>query len=1516
MAYQQNVLQPDNQAILDVNNPSHVLFLHPSDNPNNVLVTELLNGTNYGHWRKSMEIALISKNKLGFVLGTCTKPGPDSPMASLADHWDRCDKMVISWLINAVVKDIGQSILFSTSARDVWLQLEQRFGEANGTKIFRILRELYVVSQNNLSVADYFTQIKKMWDDYNSMITIPHCDCGINCANLKAATKMIKDQELMQFLVGLNDDYKVIRGSILMMKPLPSIDQVYQLIAQEEKQRSLSALSQISNNAAAFHAGEMTFPNSHNAMAVQQRSFNTANPYKSYGSSSASTFGNALGNNFGGNQGPYSGNSTGYKPPSKPTGQDRRQFFCDHCKIAGHSVQRCYKLHGYPPGHRLYKGKKMAASVHNDQTSFTLPQDAIPTQQHALTLPSLTAEQYSQLLQLLSKHSSDMENTTGNGDVAAGFLAGKRYCMLASFANKSWIVDSGASDHITPDLSLLHNVKRIQSACYITMPNGKKASIKHVGHIQLAPNLVLDNVLHVPEFQFNLLSISRLTKQFNTNVIFTPSTCLIQDPTMQTVTLGNEHRGLYFLQQKSQFKGLDKGAQISNSHMQQQSTISGTACFSDAELWHFRLGHLSFTQLKHIDATTCNNQTHGICQICPLAKMHRLGFSLSTSRAKQCFDLIHVDIWGPYTHSTYEGAKYFLTIVDDCSRATWVHLMAHKSNAFPLLKAFIIFVENQFGLTVKIIRSDNGMEFKDNTALTFYKDKGISHQTSCVDTPQQNGVVERKHQHLLEVSRALMLQSKLPIQYWGQALLTATYLINRMPTAVLGHLTPFEILYKEKPHYDHLKTFGCLCYASTLKRHRDKLQPRARPCVFLGYPYGQKAYKLLDLQTKQIFTSRDVQFHERVFPFHHFSSQPDVPLPNVTTFIPEYPNLPVPMQAPSSVQEASFTEDAPSFLETPSSSEQPSTTPSLPPSPSTTAPISQLPARRTTRQSQPPRYLQDYFCGLVQSDQLPSEHHALVTTLSQYSEPQSYEEAAKDPAWVAAMNKEIDALILNNTWDFVDLPPGKKAISCKWVYKVKLHSDGSLERFKARLVIRGFTQKYGIDYQEVFSPVVKMATIRSIIALAASKGWHLFQLDVNNAFLHGELDEEVYMEAPKGIYNPAHKVCKLKKSLYGLKQASRQWFSKLSTTLLYLGYQQSKNDYSLFINKSSTDITIIAVYVDDIMLTGSNPTEIHHVKQHLHNLFGIKDLGKLHYFLGLEISYTNDGIVLSQRKFTMDLLKDSGLDTSKVASTPLPVPCKLVADKGELLVDPTRYRTLVGKLNFLTHSRPDLSFTAQTLSQFMQKPTTIHLQALYHTLRYIQGTIGQGILLKASDHLSLQAYSDSDWAACPSSRRSITGYLIHFGVSPISWRSKKQSTVSKSSSEAEYRAMSQAAAEVTWLVRLFEELGVHSLKPVTLHCDNQSAIHIGKNPVFHERTKHIEIDCHFTRDKVLEGLLQLAYLPTEHQLADVLTKALSSPQQNLLLHKLGMVPYPHHSSLRGGDETDKRNQEAAKTTKS
>jgi hypothetical protein len=487
------------------------------------------------------------------------------------------------------------------------------------------------------------------------------------------------------------------------------------------------------------------------------------------------------------------------------------------------------------------------------------------------------------------------------------------------------------------------------------------------------------------------------------------------------------------------------------------------------------------------------------------------------------------------------------------------------------------------------------------------------------------------------------------------------------------------------------------------------------------------------------------------------------------------------------------------------------------------------------------------------------------------------------------MTSELKALQANGTWTLTTLPTGKIPIGCRWVYKVKLRSDGSVERHKARLVAKGFTQLEGIDYQDTFSPTAKIISVRCLLALAAARGWSLHQMDVNNAFLHGNLAEEIYMSPPPGLQRQGENnlVCRLHKSLYGLKQASRQWFAKFSEAMCSAGFIQSRADYSLFTKTRGKLFTALLIYVDDILITGNDHASIVDTKKFLHSQFNLKDLGNLKYFLGIEVSASKKGIFICQRKYALEIIEDVGLLGAAPINTPMERGLKL-SDQGVLLKEPSKYRRLVGRLIYLTVSRPDITYAVHVLSRFMHEPRKLHMEAALRVVRYLKGAPGQGLFFSSNNDFRLRAYCDSDWAGCPLTRRSTTGYCVFLGPSLISWRSKRQKTVSLSSAEAEYRAMTGACCELTWLRQLLKDLGLIHHEAALLFCDNKAALHIAANPVFHERTRHIEMDCHFIRDKIQDGSVITRYVSSTHQLADILTKSLGKESFIPMIRKLGV----------------------------
>ncbi|KAG8495046.1 hypothetical protein CXB51_012729 [Gossypium anomalum] len=1398
---------------------NHPLYLHPSDTLGTQLVSyQLLGPENFTVWSRTMRIALLAKNKLGFVYGSCSKA---SVTVDLHSQWDRCNALVLSWILNTVSKELSAGIVFASSAASVWTDLNERFNKVDGSRIFFLHREIASHSQGTASVSLYFTKMRLLCDEYEALVTFSSCGC---CEHSRQNSEHIVQQRLFQFLMGLNETYSVIRSQILLMLPLPTVSQAYSMLMQEEAQRLHASGPVASEPTSVFSAN-----------AAQKKRFNG---------------------------------------------------ICDHCKVKGHKRENCFRLIGYPPDFKFTKKKTVNSG--NSVVTHVTAADAVDKMAtvdstHPPQAPVFTQAQYQQILSLLNKESS----VAPAASLAETSLAG----MVLPC---EWILDTGATNHTLSDFRCLESA--VSCASYsscVRLPTGSSSPITHTGSCTISPDLKLVDDLSSGKMK----------------------------------GIGREQDGLYIFHPSHTVFSPATGSTLSPKSALTLGKNSFSTTTDSSLLWHSRLGHASISRLNKMPLHPCNfsNSTSiQNCPVCPLAKQNRLPFPLSNTRAETTFSLLHLDLWGPYRVSTHSGHRYFLTIVDDFTRLTWVYLLRLKSDVPVQLKQFFRMIQTQFSATVKIVRSDNGSEFFNTACTEFFHTMGIIHQSYCSHTPQQNGVAERKHRHLLEVARSLKFQSNMPSKFWGECVLAACFIINRLPTLLLSWKSPFEVFYKKLPDLSCLKVFGCLCYATT-PRYSDKFSPKAIPSVFMGYSAVQKGYVLFNLHTKTFFVNRDVIFHEDIFPFKFPVESPFFfPTSDNTMFLDlddSVPHLPPPI-APLSD----------SFL-IPSGSS--------PDSPVTSSSITQ-PLRRTSRLPKRPQWMQDYVCSnqssassletspysisqVYSSSHLPYHTCCFAANISAVTEPHTYQEAILDSRWVDAMKQEIRALEENGTWEVVSLPRGKVPIGCKWVYKVKYQSDGSIERFKARLVGKGYRQRAGLDFQETFSPVAKQVTVRTVISVAAMNDWPLFQMDVYNAFLQGDLYEEVYMDLPEGFRKQGkHKMCRLLKSLYGLKQASRQWNLKLTEALMHGGYVQSKHDYSLFTKKQGDKIVVLLVYVDDLLITGNDIGMIDELKRVLHSSFKMKDLGELKFFLGIEIARSNSGIVLSQRKYALELISDAGFGEAKPASTPLeqnkrfttveyddlvdlrscndelmcndpnfPMPEKCTGMGYYIMQDVSTYQRLMGRLLYLTNTRPDISYAVQHLSQFMQNPKKSHYEAALRIIRYIKKSPGQGIFLAAENKAQLVAYCDSDWATCPMTRRSITGFCIKLGNSLVSWKSKKQSTVSRSSAEAEYRSMASTVAEIVWLHGLLKEICFDQIVPALLFSDSQAALQIAANPVFHERTKHIEIDCHFVREKIREGLVRTQHVRTDEQLADVMTKALGVQQHEYLVTKLGVKDLYH-----------------------
>ena len=794
-------------------------------------------------------------------------------------------------------------------------------------------------------------------------------------------------------------------------------------------------------------------------------------------------------------------------------------------------------------------------------------------------------------------------------------------------------------------------------------------------------------------------------------------------------------------------------------------------------------------------------------------------------RKLQC---VHSDVCGPMPTQSIGGNKYFVTFIDDYSRYCKVYFMKYKSEVFNKFKEFESTTTNECGCSIGTLRTDNGGEYLSKEFDSYLQSKGINHELSAPYSPAQNGVAERFNRTLMESARTMMAQAELPECYWAEAVATAAYLRNRVPTRSLKSTTPYEKWFKRKPDLSHIRVFGCMCYAYIPEvNKRGKLSNKAEKLRFIGYSLQTKGYRLIDESTSKILVRRDVICIESDFQYD--SSKTKVTDEGTTT---SHEQVMVPED-----------EEPTELLIEPQPQEQ----------------VVQEQQHRYPRRQRtaPVRYGIDEFVDTAFLDEV------------QIEEPKGIEEALKDQEWKEAVDSEYQSLMENETWKLVKLPTGRKPVGCKWIFKTKRTSDGKVERYKARLVAKGYTQKPGEDYDETFSPVVRYSSIRTLLAFAVQNGMIIHQMDVVTAFLNGTLDEDIYMEQPP-VYikkGEEHLVCKLKRSLYGLKQSSRCWNTVFKQYMESINFKQCTADPCIFVTGEEADLTIVAVYVDDLIVIAKTPETIKKIKESLAARFKMKDLGKLHYCLGISIQHDEErgSLWMDQRQYIQSLLKRYGLSQAKTAKTPADINVKLVKNDGvSKPVNPLNYQSMVGSLLYAAiTTRPDIAQAVGAVSKFNSCPTEAHLTAVKRIFRYLKGTIDLCIKYERSADNRLVGFSDADWARDLTDRHSTTGSLIMMSGAAIDWISKKQPVVALSTTEAEYVALSAATQEAVWLSRLLTDIKAPPKAPILIKEDNQGTIAVARNPVSHNRTKHIDIKFHYVREALEDGIIDLTYCPTE-----------------------------------------------------
>ena len=962
----------------------------------------------------------------------------------------------------------------------------------------------------------------------------------------------------------------------------------------------------------------------------------------------------------------------------------------------------------------------------------------------------------------------------------------------------------------------------------VTFGDNGKGKIIGIGKIKITPFTFIENVLLVDKLKHNLLSISQLCDR-GFKVLFESSMCIVSSSLDSCIQFVGHRLGNVYMVDLN-----DLAMRSTTSLMATNAKIKETST-----LWHRRLGHASLHTISKLISKDLVKglpklkiEFNSICDACQLGKQTRGSFKsknvVSTSRP---LELLHMDLFGPTRTTSLGGKKYGLVIVDDFSRFTWVLFLTHKNEAFDAFLKFHKKVSNQKGFSIIAIRSDHGTEFENQFFENFCTEHGIDHNFSAPRTPQQNGVVERKNRTLEEMARTMLCEGNLPKYFWAEAVNTACYILNRVLIRPIIKKTPYELWNERRPNVNYFHVFGCKCFIlNNGKSNLGKFDAKSDEGIFLGYSTSSKAYRVFNKRSLTVEESIHVVFDET----NPSPSRKEECIDNDAGTLIE------------GVKEIEL-EDKSADIEADHVSKE----------------HSDLPKEWRYAHNHPKELIiGDPTLGIKTRSSF-RENLDYIAFVSQI-EPNCIEEAENDPNWMLAMQEELNQFERNNVWTLVSRPNDHPIIGTKWVFRNKLDENGNVIRNKARLVAKGYNQQEGIDFDETYAPVARLEAIRLLLAFACCMDFKLFQMDVKSAFLNGHLTENVFVEQPPGFEShkfPDH-VFKLNKALYGLKQAPRAWYERLSKFLIENDFVRGSVDKTLFIKRKDQDLLVVQIYVDDIIFGATDETFCQEFAKLMQGEFEMSMMGELTFFLGLQIKQTNEGIFINQAKYTKELLKKFGMESSKEIGTPMNPACRLDKDEEGNSIDQKLYRGMIGSLLYLTASRPDILFSVCVCARFQSNPKESHMLAVKRIIRYLKGTINLGLWYSKQSSLDLIGYTDADYGGCKIDRKSTSGTCQFLGVNLISWHSRKQNSVALSTAEAEYVAAGSCCAQVLWIKQQLEDYGIAQIK-IPIMCDNTSAINLTKNPIQHSRTKHIEIRHHFIRDHVLNGDIELNFICSE-----------------------------------------------------